>query len=43
MNTMGPVRGRDVREAQAGLVDYAKELAEEEVIALPLADDEDFI
>jgi flagellar motor switch protein FliG len=43
MNTMGPVRGRDVREAQAGLVDYAKELAEEEVIALPLADDEEFI
>lgn len=43
MNTMGPVRGRDVRDAQAGLVDYAKELSEEEVIALPLADDEDFI
>lgn len=43
MNTMGPVRGRDVREAQAGLVDYAKELADEEVITLPLADDEDFI
>lgn len=43
MNTMGPVRGRDVRDAQAGLVDYAKELADEEVIALPMADDEDFI
>lgn len=43
MNTMGPVRGRDVRDAQAGLVDYAKELSDEEVIALPMADDEDFI
>ncbi|KGM46954.1 flagellar motor switch protein FliG [Pseudooceanicola atlanticus] len=45
MNTMGPVRGRDVREAQSGLVDYAKELADEEVIRLPLAsdDDEEFI
>ncbi|EAQ01971.1 flagellar motor protein [Pseudooceanicola batsensis HTCC2597] len=43
MNTMGPVRGRDVREAQAGLVDYAKELADDEVIALPMADDEEFI
>lgn len=43
MNTMGPVRGRDVRDAQAGLVDYAKELADEEVIALPMADDEEFI
>ncbi|WP_407496329.1 flagellar motor switch protein FliG [Pseudooceanicola sp. MF1-13] len=43
MNTMGPVRGRDVRDAQAGMVDYAKELADEEVIALPMADDEDFI
>ena len=43
MNTMGPVRGRDVRDAQAGLVDYAKELADEEVIALPMGDDEEFI
>ncbi|GGE50791.1 flagellar motor switch protein FliG [Primorskyibacter flagellatus] len=43
MNTMGPVRGKDVREAQAGLLDYAKELADEEVIALPMADDEEFI
>ncbi|MGI3170981.1 flagellar motor switch protein FliG [Pseudooceanicola sp. C21-150M6] len=42
MNTMGPVRGRDVRDAQSGLVDYAKELADEEVIRLPLGgDDED--
>ncbi|MWD28482.1 flagellar motor protein [Aquicoccus sp. SCR17] len=41
MNTMGPVRGRDVREAQAAMVDYAKQLAEEEVIRLPTDDEED--
>ena len=43
MNTMGPVRGRDVRDAQAALVDYAKDLADQEVIALPLGEEDDFI
>ncbi|MCA0922631.1 flagellar motor switch protein FliG [Pseudooceanicola nanhaiensis] len=41
MNSMGPVRGRDVREAQTAMVDYAKELADEEVIRLPMDDEED--
>ncbi|MBY6093031.1 flagellar motor switch protein FliG [Maritimibacter alkaliphilus] len=41
MNSMGPVRGRDVREAQTVMVDYAKELAEEEVIRLPMDEEED--
>lgn len=41
MNNMGPVRGRDVRAAQLAMVDYAKELAEEEVITLPLDHEED--
>ena len=41
MNNMGPVRGRDVRTAQLAMVDYAKELAEEEVITLPSDDEED--
>ncbi len=44
MANMGPVRGKQVREAQSVMVDYAKELAEEEVIALPSDDeDDDFI
>lgn len=41
MENMGPVRGRHVREAQSAMVDYAKELAEEDVISLPSDDDED--
>lgn len=41
MSTMGPVRGREVREAQSEMVDFAKELAEQERIRLPLGDDED--
>ena len=41
MNSMGPVRGRVVREAQSAMVDYAKELADEEVITLPSDDEED--
>jgi flagellar motor switch protein FliG len=41
MANMGPVRGRQVREAQSAMVDYAKELAEEEVIRLPTDDEED--
>jgi flagellar motor switch protein FliG len=40
MATMGAVRGRDVRDAQAALLDYARQLADEEVIRLPI-DDED--
>ncbi|WP_212522770.1 flagellar motor switch protein FliG [Actibacterium sp. MT2.3-13A] len=43
MNTMGPVRGREVRAAQSAMVDYAKELAEDEVIQLPMAEDDDEI
>ncbi|MGR3756503.1 MAG: flagellar motor switch protein FliG [Tranquillimonas sp.] len=43
MNTMGPVRGRDVRTAQSALVDTAKELAEMEVIRLPDSDDDEII
>jgi len=44
MAGMGPVRGRDVRQAQLAMVDYAKELAEEEAIQLPTDDeDDDFI
>ncbi|SFP65517.1 flagellar motor switch protein FliG [Tranquillimonas alkanivorans] len=41
MSSMGPVRGRDVRVAQAAMVDFAKELAEDEEIRLPLDDDDD--
>lgn len=41
MANMGPVRGRQVREAQSAMVDYAKELAEEDVIRLPTDDEED--
>ncbi|MFC2970547.1 flagellar motor switch protein FliG [Acidimangrovimonas pyrenivorans] len=40
MSSMGPVRGRDVQTAQSALVDGALELAEEEVIRLPLDDDD---
>jgi flagellar motor switch protein FliG len=41
MNAMGPVRGREVQNAQAQLIDGALELAEEEVIRLPMDDDDD--
>lgn len=41
MSSMGPVRGRDVRAAQVAMVDYAKELAQQEVIRLPMDDEED--
>ncbi|MGJ8544676.1 MAG: flagellar motor switch protein FliG [Sulfitobacter sp.] len=41
MEATGPVRGRDVREAQASMVDYAKQLADEGVIVLPSSSDED--
>jgi len=43
MSSMGSVRGREVRAAQAAMVDYTKELAREEVIQLPMADDDDMI
>ena len=41
MSLMGPVRGREVRAAQAAMVDYAKELAEDAEIKLPLNEDDD--
>lgn len=43
MNAMGPVRGREVQNAQAQLIDGALELAEEEVIRLPMDDDDDVL
>ncbi|WP_110813600.1 flagellar motor switch protein FliG [Pseudoroseicyclus aestuarii] len=43
MNTMGPVRGREVRAAQVAMVDLAKDLAEQEVIRLPLDDEDELI
>lgn len=43
MSSMGPVRGKEVRTAQAALVDYTKELARDEVIQLPGADDDELI
>lgn len=41
ITNMGPVRGRDVRAAQIAMVDYAKELAEDEEIVMPSEDEED--
>jgi flagellar motor switch protein FliG len=41
MAATGPVRGRDVRAAQAAMVEYAKSLADEGVIELPSSSDED--
>ncbi len=41
MAATGPVRGRDVRAAQAAMVEYAKTLADEGVIELPSSSDED--
>lgn len=41
MNTMGAVRARDVSMAQSEIVDYARELAEREVIFLPTGDEGD--
>ncbi|WP_241559877.1 flagellar motor switch protein FliG [Solirhodobacter olei] len=40
MSSMGPVRGRDVQAAQSALVDAALDLAAEEVIRLPIDDDD---
>lgn len=41
METMGAVRRREVREAQAQLLDYARVLAEEDTIRLPINEEED--
>lgn len=41
MEAMGPVRRRDVGAAQALALDYARNLADDEQIRLPLDDDED--
>jgi flagellar motor switch protein FliG len=41
MNTMGPVRMRDVNNAQGEIVDFTRELAENEVIFLPTGDESD--
>ncbi|MBP0484591.1 flagellar motor switch protein FliG [Sagittula salina] len=41
MDSMGPVRGRDVTAAQSTILDYARSLADEELIRLPLQEDED--
>ena len=41
MQAMGPVRRREVSAAQALALDYARSLAEDEQIRLPLNDDED--
>ncbi|RVV96873.1 flagellar motor switch protein FliG [Mesobaculum littorinae] len=43
MGIMGPVRGRDVRQAQSVLVDLAKDLAEQEIIRLPDSEDDELI
>jgi flagellar motor switch protein FliG len=41
MEATGPVRGRDVRAAQAEMVNYAKSLADEGTIELPSSADDD--
>ncbi len=41
MNTMGAVRNRDVRAAQAAIVDCARDLAAQDIIRLPVQDDEE--
>ena len=40
MKTMGSVRMRDVREAQGKVIDVANELAQQNIIRIPLDDDE---
>ncbi|PFG61893.1 flagellar motor switch protein FliG [Thioclava sp. ES.031] len=40
MTAMGPVRGREVQEAQSALVDYALELSRDDEIRIPLDDDD---
>ncbi|WP_353475747.1 flagellar motor switch protein FliG (plasmid) [Salipiger sp. H15] len=41
MEGMGPVRRRDVSTAQTMMLDYARTLADEDQIRLPLGDDDD--
>lgn len=41
MNTMGAVRARDVRAAQSAIVDCARDLAAQEIIRLPMQEDEE--
>lgn len=41
MNTMGPVRGREVRAAQSAIVECARTLVAQEVIRMPSAEDEE--
>jgi flagellar motor switch protein FliG len=41
ITTMGPARGSEVRAAQVAMVDYAKELADTDVIKLPMDDEDD--
>ncbi|NDV50792.1 flagellar motor switch protein FliG [Salipiger sp. PrR003] len=41
IRTMGPVRMRDVQNAQSALVDVAKNLADQGALQLPLNDEED--
>lgn len=41
MNTMGAVRGREVREAQSLILDYAQQLADDDAIRLPMDEDDD--
>lgn len=43
INSMGPVRGRDVRIAQAAITSRARDLAAAEVIRLPRAEDDEEI
>lgn len=43
MASMGPVRGSEVRAAQTLMVETAKELADAEVIMLPISDDDQLI
>ncbi|WP_051489160.1 flagellar motor switch protein FliG [Roseivivax halodurans] len=40
LSVMGPMRARDVREAQSAMVTCARQLAAEDLIVLPLHDDE---
>jgi flagellar motor switch protein FliG len=41
MNTMGAVKARDVRAAQTAIVDCARDLAAQEIIRLPVQEDEE--
>ncbi|MBN9887115.1 flagellar motor switch protein FliG [Salipiger abyssi] len=41
MDSMGPVRRREVSAAQSMMLDYARTLADEDQVRLPLSDDED--